>query len=82
MDLLEEMTHRHFPMDLNEISECLGLSRRATYRYIAALEMAGLRFLKKKEYGGLGEKFVWRWIYKLVDIRGMKLGRAERRSPR
>lgn len=77
MDLLEEMAHRHFGMDHSEIAKCLGLSRRGMFRYMAALERAGVRFHKKKEYGN-NDGFAWRYIYKLVDIRGMKLSRARR----
>lgn len=76
LDLLSELASRRFGMDMGEIQDHLGVSRREAYRYLDALADAGVKIDKRKEPGGARGGFVWRWLYRLVDVRGMKFTRV------
>jgi len=73
LDLLVELSSRRYGMDYAEIMSHLGTGRRNMYRYLDALERAGVKLERRREpiYGRAGGNS--NCLIRLVDIRGFKL---------
>lgn len=69
LDLVLELSRLRFGMTLAEMVELLKTSRRNIYRYLDALQRAGVKFRKEKLVGR--RRWLWRW--RLIDIRGRVL---------
>jgi len=76
--LLIELSSRRFGMDWQEIINLLETSRRNAYRYMKALEEAGVRIEKKWEPTG---RTAPHRIFRLLEIRGHKLTRIIPQDP-
>lgn len=71
LDLIIELRNHRFGMDLDEIQLFLGVQRRTMYRYLSALEEAGVKLAKVRDLHSRPPG--WRRVIRLVDVRGFKL---------
>lgn len=75
LGLIVELRRRRFGMDYKEIIAHLGCSRRNMYRYLKALEDAGVKLHWGKEPGGSWQsgRHSWNRVIRLISVCGYKL---------